>query len=72
MNAKIVECDEVLARNHGLSLGEKYFMFERIYTGDDNPYSYEISFFLYQFVSGIENNDFENESIHRDSEGFAL
>ena len=64
LNAKIMDCDEAHAQQYGLCLGERYFKFERIYTGDDVPYSYEISFYLYRYVSGIERRDLAAESIH--------
>lgn len=64
LNAHTVDCDEELAKTFGLCPGERYFKFERIYTGDGVPYSYEISFYLYRYVSGIENRDLSKESIH--------
>ncbi len=64
LTRKIVDCDENLARQYGLCVGERYFEFERVYTGDDTPYSYEISFYLYRYVVDIENRDLANESIH--------
>lgn len=62
--AKTFDCDEALAQQYGLCPGERYFKFERIYTGDGIPYSYETSFYLYRYVSGIEKRDLSKESIH--------
>lgn len=64
LKARIVDCDEELAKVYGLCVGERYFEFERIYTGDGVPYSYEISYYLYRYVSGIEQRDLSKESIH--------
>lgn len=61
---KIIDCDEELEEKYGLKNGERYFEFERIYTGNGIPYSYELSFYLYRYVAGIENRDLGRESIH--------
>lgn len=61
---RIFDCDEEMAEKYGLIKGERYFEFERIYTGNEIPYSHEQSFYLYRYVSGIENRDLGKESIH--------
>lgn len=62
--SKIVDCDDEMAEKYGLKKGERYFEFERVYTGDEIPYSYELSFYLYRYVPGIEKRDLRHESIH--------
>lgn len=60
---EIITCDEQLANEIGLSCGEQYFLFERTYTGNDIPNAYEISYYLYSHVLGIEKVDLQNQSI---------
>lgn len=62
--ACIIDCTEELSAKYGLCPGERYFKFERVYTGDGAIYSYEISYYLYQYVIGIENIDLSKKSIH--------
>lgn len=64
LNSRIVECTPELQKAYGLCPDERYFEFERIYTGNGIPYSYEISFYLYRYVIGIENFDLAQKSIH--------
>lgn len=56
LKARIVDCDEELAKVYGLCVGERYFEFERIYTGDGVPYSYEISYY-YTAMSVASNRE---------------
>lgn len=57
-----VICDQESADKYGLIPGEKYLLYERIYSGDGMPIAYERSYYIYQYVAGIEHKDFAAES----------
>ena len=65
LRTEVITCDEEAAKGSPLTVGERYFLFERLYTGDGVPISYEKSHYLYSTVSGIEKYDFSEQSIGR-------
>lgn len=63
LRAETVTCDKQTARTYDLEEGERYFLYERLYTANGTPVSFETSFYRYRYVEGIESYDFTTQSI---------
>lgn len=58
-----VVCDVKLAQKDKLVEGEKYLIYERIYSGDEVPIAYIRSYYVFRYVQGIKQKDFTDKSV---------
>ena len=63
LSAIVITADASLATELGLVEGEKYFKYERVYAFNGTPFSYQVDYFLYKYVEGIEEEHFSLTSI---------